>query len=87
MVRSSSYGDLPFHTFFELLLCSREHHGTFNARYPQGYMLLDDAVYSNGTWMVRFNYSLPAWLREHDFEAMVKYYPIDSWNNVIAYIR
>lgn len=50
-------------------------------------MLLDDAVYSNGTWMVRFNYSLPAWLREHDFEAMVKYYPIDSWNNVIAYIR
>ena len=50
-------------------------------------MLVDDVAYSNGTYMVRFNYTLPEWLREKDFNAMVKYYPSDSWNNVLAYIR
>jgi len=57
-----------------------------DAQYTNGYMLVNDYAYANGTYMVRLNYTLPAWLKERNFVGMVKYYPAVSWNNVIATI-
>ena len=51
-------------------------------------MLVEEYDYANGTTMIQLgqNYTMPDWMKEKDFTAMVKYYPAESWNNIRAYI-
>ena len=51
-------------------------------------MLVQEYDYANGTTMIQLgkNYTMPEWMKEKDFTAMVKYYPAESWNNIRAYI-